>query len=396
MPTQVKLTKRTIDNLHGDGTDCFYWDADLPGFGLRIRASGRKYYVVQFRADGRLRRMTLGRHGALAPEAARRRAMALISKAKIGGDPAAERDSGRNAATLAVLCQRFLEDYVPIHCKPGTVHEYRRLVESFISPRIGARKIAEVQRSDIAALHHDLRDTPYQANRTLAVLSRIFNLAEAWGLRKHRANPCRFVQKYKEQKRERFLTEEEFRRLGQVLNDVEAEGSETLSAVTAIRLLMLTGCRLNEVQTLGWENVDLEAGELRLPDSKTGARMVPLSRAAAGVLTALPRNAGNPWVIAGKKPGAHLTDLQHPWQRIRARAGLDDVRIHDLRHSFASRALALGESLPMIGKLLGHTQVQTTARYAHLARDSVKASASKIADSIGADILTGESKRDAA
>ena len=227
------------------------------------------------------------------------------------------------------------------------------------------------------------------------VLSKMFNLAEAWGLRKDGANPCRFVEKYKEHKRERFLTEDEFRRLGQVLSEVEAEGSEALSAVTAIRLLMLTGCRLGEVQTLRWENVDLEAGELRLPDSKTGARMVPLSR-AAGVLAALPRDPDNPWVIAGRKPGAHLTDLQHPWRRIRARAGLGDVRIHDLRHSFASRALALGESLPMIGKLLGHTQVQTTARYAHLARDSVKASASKIADSIGADILAGESGRDAA
>ena len=158
-------------------------------------------------------------------------------------------------------------------------------------------------------------------------------------------------------------------------------------AVTAIRLLMLTGCRLGEIQTLRWENVDLEAGELRLPDSRTGARMVPLSRAAAGVLAALPRDPDNPWVIAGRKLGAHLTDLQHPRRRIRARAGLDDVRIHDLRHSFASRALAPGESLPMIGKLLGHMQVRTTARYAHLARDSVKASASKIADGIGADIL---------
>ena len=173
-----------------------------------------------------------------------------------------------------------------------------------------------------------------------------------------------------------------------MLSEVEADGSETLSAVTAIPLLMPTGCRLGEVQTLRWENMDLEAGELRLPDNKTGARMVPLSRAVAGALAALPRDPDNPWVIDGRKPGAHLTDLQHPWRRIRARAGLDDMRIHDLRHSFASRALALGESLPMIGKLLGHTQVQTTARYAHLARDSVKASASKIADSIGVDILT--------
>ena len=185
--------------------------------------------------------------------------------------------------------------------------------------------------------------------------------------------------------REHALAEQR-KRTGLSISEVFKRGLQAY-AVTAIRLLMLTGCRLGEIQTLRWENVDLEAGELRLPDSRTGVRMVPLSRAAAGVLAALPRDPDNPWVIAGRKPGAHLTDLQHPRRRIRARAGLDDVRIHDLRHSFASRALAPGESLPMIGKLLGHTQVRTTARYAHLARDSVKASASKIADSIGADIL---------
>ena len=255
-------------------------------------------------------------------------------------------------------------------------------------PELGA--LAAVEREHISALHHRHRDTPYQANRILEVVRKMFNLAEAWGLRKDGVNPCRLVEKYKEHKRERFLTEDEFRQLGQVLGEVE--GSETLSAVTAIRLLMLTGCRLSEIQMLRWENVDLEAGELRLPDSKTGASMVPLSRAAAGVLATLPRD--NPWVIADRKPGTHLIDLQRSWRRIRAHAGLGDVRVHDLRHSVASRTLALGESLPMIGKLLGHT-VQTTARYAHLARDSAKASASKIADSIGADILAGDSGQNA-
>ena len=167
-----------------------------------------------------------------------------------------------------------------------------------------------------------------------------------------------------------------------MLAEVEADGSETLAAVTAVRLLMLTGCRLNEIQTLQWEDVDLAAGELRLRDSKTGARMVPLSKAAMAVLSTLPRDADNPWVIAGKKPGAHLTDLQHPWRRIRARAELDDMRIHDLRHSFASGGLLVGEGLPMIGKLLGHTQVQTTARYAHLANDPIKSAANRIASRI--------------
>ena len=185
------------------------------------------------------------------------------------------------------------------------------------------------------------------------------------------------MRKYKERKRECFLSEEEFRGLGEVLSGMEAEGS--VYAAAAIRLLMLTGCRRNEIVALRWEDVDLEAGELRLPDGKTGARLVPLSPAAAAVLTGLPRVAGDPWVIAGSKPGRHLADLQPAWERVRRRAGLEDVRIHDLRRSFASRAPTLGEGLPMIGKVLGHTQVQTTARFAHLARDSVKASASRIA-----------------
>ena len=188
---------------------------------------------------------------------------------------------------------------------------------------------------------------------------------------------------FPEEPRERFLTQDEFARLGSVLDEIEREGSETRSAVAAIRLLMMTGCRRSEIQTLRWEHVDLEAGEMHLLETKTGARVVPLAPSAVVVLAALPRDQENPWVIVGKKPGSHLTDLNHPWWRIRARAGLHGVRIHDLRHSFASRAVQLGESLPMIGKLLGHTQVQTTARSAHLARDTVKTSASRVGDSIG-------------
>ena len=250
--------------------------------------------------------------------------------------------------------------------------------------------VTDIERRDIAALHHDMRATPYQANRTLAVLSKMFNLAELWGLRPDGSNPCLHVKRYREEPRERFLNQDEFARLGRVLDAIDEDGSETRSAVTAIRLLMLTGCRLSEIQTLRWEHVDLEAGELHLPEMKTGSRNIPLAPAAVRVLAALPRESDNPWVIAGKKAGSHLTDLQHPWRRIRARAGLDGVRIHDLRHSFASRAVALGESLPMIGKLLGHTQMQTTARYAHLARDTVKASASRVGDSIGEALTSAE------
>ena len=389
------ISKRTVDRLSAEDKDAVFWDRELSGFGVRVYPSGTKVYVVQTRAQGKSTRIAVGRHGVISADQARRKAALLIARIKAGEDPSPAPSASAARPTVANLAERYLAEHVAVRCKPRTAEAYRWLVAKFVLPELGTLAIEAVEREHIAALHHRHRGTPYQANRILEVVRKMFNLAEAWGLRKDGANPCRFVETYKEHKRERFLTEEEFRRLGQVLNEVEAAGSETLSAVTAIRLLMLTGCRLGEVQTLRWENVDLEAGELRLPDSKTGARMVPLSRAAAGVLTALPRDPDNPWVITGRKPGAHLTDLQHPWRRIRARAGLDDVRIHDLRHSFASRALALGESLPMIGKLLGHTQVQTTARYAHLARDSVKASASKIADSIGADILTGVSDQDA-
>ena len=386
MVARIRINKRNVDAIGADGSDRFYWDTDIPGFGLRVRASGRKYFVAQFRANGRLRRMTIGPYGAVTPEGARKRAMALVAEAKSGSDPAERRDAERRAATVKLLGERFLDDYVPDHCKASTAYEYRRSVTLFIEPRIGGRKVAEIQRSDIAALHHAMRSTPYQANRTLGVLSKMFNMAEVWGLRPDGSNPCLHVKRFKEEKRERFLNAEEFSRLGTVLDDILADGSETLSAVAAIRLLMLTGCRLSEIQKLRWEHVDLEAAELRLPDTKTGGRAVPLAPSAVRLLRSLPRPEDNPWVIVGRKPGSHITDLQHPWRRIRERAGLNDVRIHDLRHSFASRALALGEGLPMIGKLLGHTQVQTTARYAHLARDTVKASAARVGDSIDRDL----------
>ena len=175
--------------------------------------------------------------------------------------------------------------------------------------------------------------------------------------------PCRFVRKYKERSCERFLSEEEFRHLGRVLDEVVAEGKIFSSAVAAFCLLMLSGCRRNDILTLHWEEVELEADEFRLRDAKTGARSVALSPSARRVLAALPRLPDNPWVIAGAKPGTRPSNLNNAWLVIRARAELKDVRIHDLRHSFASRALALGESLPMIGKLLGHRKVQTTARF---------------------------------
>jgi integrase len=210
------------------------------------------------------------------------------------------------------------------------------------------------------------------------VMSKMFSLAEMWGLRPDGSNPRKHIKKYAEEKRERFLSPAELKRVGDVLREMEDEGIELASAIAAARLLILTGCRLGEIMTLQWEHVDLAGRALRLPDSKTGAKVVHLGQPAIDVLTGIKKVDKNPWVIVGTLPGARLTDLQPFWQRVRARAGLKDVRIHDLRHTFASTAVASGQGLPMIGKLLGHTQVQTTARYAHLAADPVQTAADAV------------------
>ena len=227
-----------------------------------------------------------------------------------------------------------------------------------------------------------MRSVPGHANRTLGVLSRMLTMAEVWEMRPEGVNPCRFVKKYPEHKRERFLSDDEYRRLGAALRDAEHEGFASPAAIAAIRLLMLTGCRSGEILSLRWEDVDLDRGELRLSDSKTGARIVHLGEPAIEVLRGIQRRADNPWVLPGLKDGAHLAFLHGPWRRITERAGIGNLRIHDLRHSFASGGLLVGEGLPMIGKLLGHNKVQTTARYAHLANDPVKSAANRIATRI--------------
>ena len=386
----ARLTKRSVDALRADGANTVHWDSELTGFGVRVRRSGRKYYVVQTRIAGRLRWFTIGPHGPLTPDQARGQALDILARAKKGIDPRGTETRREAEPAMADLGHRFLEEYVPAYCKPSTQHEYRRLVKLFIGPAMGGFRVSEVQRKDVAALHHGMRDRPYQANRTLGVLSKMFSLAEVWGWRAGGSNPCRHVRRYREHKRERFLSPEETTRLGEALREAEAKMP---SAVAAFRLLLLTGCRMSEIRDLRWEHVRDDC--LELPDSKTGGRIVSLGPEARAVLSSIPREDGNPWVIAGKLPNSHLTDLQRPWQRIRERAGLTDVRIHDLRHSFASRALALGESLTMIGKLLGHTQAQTTARYAHLARDSIQTAASRITNSIGDNLMGSDATSNA-
>ena len=383
-----RLNNRVVDALQFD-RETLVWDRNLPGFAVRVYPSGTRTYVVQTRGPYGARRITLGRHGVINATEARRRAWQVIARIKAGQEPLPEHSASRRAAglKLADMAARYMDEYVAVHCKPATLRIRSGAIYRHIVPRLGNLRIGAVKRRHVLALHQRLSATPVQANNVVITLSQIYAKAQDWGIVAEGTNPCRHVELYRQRKRERFLTEVEFRRLGRVLEEAEQSGGATPEAIAAIRLLILTGCRRSEILALRWEDVDFEARELRLRDSKTGPRVVPLSPSAVELLAELPRSAGSRWVIPGRKPGTHMVRLGNAWRLLRKRAGLHDVRLHDLRHSFASSALALGESLPMIAKLLGHRQIASTARYAHLARASVHEAAARVAESLAEDVL---------
>ena len=390
----VKLSKRTMDALAVESGDKVFWDRDLPGFGIRVHATGRRIYVAQARTPGGLpKRVRLGRFEDMTAKQARQEAAEIIDRIRRGEDPLLP--AAPPEPTVADLAARYMEAHVEVNCRPLTVETYRRVLKLQILPALGALKLSEVDRSHISALHYGLRDKPAQANKAVGVFSKMFKLAVAWDMTPARPNPCRSVKRYRERSCERFLTADEYARLGRVLVEAESESTLMASAVAAIRLLLLTGCRRNEILTLRWDDVDRSACELRLLDSKTGPRPVPLTPAVERVLARIPRIEGNPWVIARRDRSDRLKRIDPFWNKLRARAGLEDVRLHDFRHSFASQALEIGEGLPVIARLLGHRTVMTTVKYAHLARDTERASAAKVGDSIGADLLAVDAEDEA-
>ena len=380
----LAINKRTVDALKVEGKDAVFWDRDVPGFGIRVYPSGRKIYTVQSRGPDGIRRVSLGRHGDLTPDRARRKAKETIDRIKRGEEPAR---AMAPVLTVADLAKRYVEAHVEVNCNAHTQGIYRGSLKNHILPALGSKPVAKVGRAEVAALHYGLRATPRAANRALMVLSKMFSLAEVWGLALPDGNPCRHVIRYKEGVRERFLTKEEYRRTGVAICVLEGRGPLHARAAAAFRLLMLTGCRMGEILNLRWDDIDWTMGDLRLRDGKTGSRKVVLTPAMLRVLSGIPRVGKSRWVFAGKKPKHRLSTLTSYWHFVRKEAGLEDVRIHDLRHSYASRALALGESLSMIGRLLGHTDMGSTARYAHLARDAERVAVGRVGDSIEADML---------
>ena len=378
---KAKINKSLLNTLKPEISDIKVRDTELPGFELKLTPSGRVVYRLDYRINGRRRWLTIGNSGTT-PEQARKLVARTLQAVAAGKDPAEEVAEAKYGVTIADLAARYMDEHAAMKKKPRSAVEDARQIEKFINPALGNRKVASITRADAAKLHHELRRTPYQANRVLALLRKMMNLAEAWGLRPENSNPCTHIEKFKEEKRRRFLDVDELTRLGATLKEAEDAGREPVQALAAIRLLIFTGARLNEILTAKWQYVKNDRGVLELPDSKTGFKQIPLSAPALEVLNSLPATPDNDYIIPGIKPGAHYVGLQDVWERIRKAAGLEDVRIHDLRHTYATTGVSSGLALPIIGGLLGHTNPETTQRYAHHQNDPLRRAAEIIGEKI--------------
>lgn len=429
----IKIARRTVTAIETPKKPVVYYDEGLKGFGLIVRPSGSRSWIMEYRpgAGGRgiaKKRVVLGNLETLTPEQARDMAKDMLAKVRLGADPAAERAEARAAETVAEIAGEWLSRHVEPKRKAATAKLYRAVLDTHILPAIGTRKAATLTRSDVTKLHSAVackatsakktgarrtaalktRGGPIIANRALAVLKAMFSWAIDLGLLPERTpNPASGVEAFKEKSRERFLSSGEMKRLGDALRLAENEGlpwqvqedgsgakylpapekrkvSFDVHSVAAIRLLLLTGARVREILDLEWQHVDFERSMLRLPDSKTGAKVIVLGAAALSVLEGLPR-VGR-YVIASSSAGTPnekpRADFKRLWRAVCRTAGIEGTRPHDLRHSNAAIGAGAGLSLHQIGGLLGHSQASTTKRYAHLAVDPQR----RAADMIGAEI----------
>lgn len=388
----MRLTKRSVEALEATGRRYEVRDDELSGFLVRVGVTGEKSFYLMYRAGkGRgaaKRRLALGAFPTMTVEQARKLAREKLALVTMGADPAEDLREEKATRSVASVLEQFLAEHVRAKLKPGTVRCYEQQAAAHILPALGALKITEVSARQVSSLHHSLRETPYQANRVLATLSKFFNWCEVAGFRDRGTNPVFGVERFKESKRTVFMGKAEVEAIGASIARLEAEGALSPIAAGAFKVLLFTGARCGEVITLKWSYLDLEHGLAHLPDSKTGAKTIHLPAAARAVLLSLPRV--NEYCFPGRHDRGHIVNLKDPWQRILAVAGLSGWRIHDLRHAFASYAVNSGQTLPVIGKMLGHTQAATTARYAHLAENPVAAAAESTARAIQKDLSGGK------
>lgn len=367
-----KLTKSIIDALKTSGNaeqDRFIvWDSALPGFGVRVAPSGRKVFLLSYRVHGRKHIMTLGTYGPITLDQARTLAKQRLGAVVQGEDPVEQRKKDRQGETVRHLCEAYLERHAALK---RSARDDRRRIEQRILPAWGNRKAESITRADVAALHTKIgAAVPYEANRTIALLSKMFELARRWGfVPENAANPAHGIDKFREHKRDRWVTYEELPRVTAAIAQ-----EPNLYVRAALWLYLLTGVRKTELLKTRWEDVDMVRCELRLPETKAGrVHYVPLSPPAMSLLERMPREAGNPHLLpSAKVPGHHLVNIEKPWRRVRKAAAVEDVRLHDLRRTVGSWLAQAGNSLPLIGRVLGHTNASTTQIYARLGDDPAK------------------------
>ncbi len=401
----MRLTKRTVEAARTPENVIVLWDSELKGFGLKITPKGARIYVVQKRCHGRLRRFTIGRHGSpWTAELARTEALKIVNTIAQGDSPNAQRSGPEREVTVSQLMVIYFE----LGCrnkKPRTIKNEKSFAERHIKPLLGATFVAALTKFDIEKFMQDVaagktridiktgpraraivRGGKGVANRTRDLLSSALSFAVTKGYRAD--NPALGVKNYKLPPRERFLSASEFGRLGQALDEAELMGVNPY-AIAILRVLALSGARMGEINNLERVSIDFDASGARLKDSKTGARFLPLGQPALKIIQSTMTHHDSQYVFPDRTRSKPYGGLKKVWQKIRADAGLDDVRLHDLRHSFASTAVARGESLFLIGKVLGHSDPATTKRYTHLNDDPVRLAANETANAIASHLFSG-------
>ncbi|MDP6709208.1 MAG: integrase arm-type DNA-binding domain-containing protein [Alphaproteobacteria bacterium] len=430
----IKLTKRVVETAQPQERDVVMWDTLTKGFGCKVTAKGRKVFVLKYRVgggrSGTIRKPTIGVYGDLTVDQAREIARGWKAEVRNGGDPSARRQALRKALTVTDLGDLYLSDHVALHNKPSTAREARRMIDRHVRSEFGKLKVSEISRTDISRLHKSMKRTPYEANRVLGMLSKMFNLAEAWGYRPDGSNPCRLVQRYRERARERFLSVRELCCLGEALAQADRDTLAPPGALALIRFLALTGCRVGEALALEWQHVDLGTGIARIMDAKTGNRGLALSAPALALLSTLSAERRGPVFYDAQGMPFGIGLMERAWLKVRDRAaiiawrdggdlavetlvvrltddqerlptvkavmaaaleagvtlpvGLQDARMHDLRHTVGTYASQAGANAFLVRDLLGHKTLAMTGRYVEWDADPSRALANAVASRISA------------